>query len=175
VFEVFDPRAAVHPGVVAAGGLHGGRELEQPVVARFHLRLHQEVQDAVDLLGQNAEQADLRLHDDRLLPVLSVVVHPHALDAEEPAGVVREVAGARFHGPAVHLGEGDPAHLEAVRPAASGEPRREVLGAQAGPGGDRGQGPGESLRQAGVRAGGQRRGGHRTLHSQAARPSRYSP
>ena len=57
----------VHASVVAEGGLDGRRELHTADVARLLLRLEAEVQHPADPPGQDAEDADLGLLDDRLV------------------------------------------------------------------------------------------------------------
>lgn len=160
VLEVADGRTTVCLGVVAAGRLHGRRQLHRVDVAGLHLGLHQEVQDAAELPDQDAQGADLGLDDDR--PGIArggavAVLGAQPLDGEEPAAAVAQVPGAGLAVPLVEGVEGDPGDLE-VACAALGVPGAEVaerevrtvLG---------GEGEHEALCEGGCAAAGQRAGG----------------
>jgi hypothetical protein len=150
VLEVLHVGTPMHAGVVAVRGLHGRRELQQVRIARLHLGLHQEVQYAVELLGQDAEDPHLGLHDDRLLPLAAADHDVQPLHAEEPPAAVHEVAAVRFERPALDLRERHPLDGEAVRLAAPGEPGVEVLGPHARAGRDGPPGTREPCGQPGV-------------------------
>ncbi|CAM5531453.1 hypothetical protein SVIOM74S_02581 [Streptomyces violarus] len=94
VLQVRDGLAAVHPRVVAAGGLDRRGELESAGVARLELGLDEAVQDPVALLHQEAEDAHLGLVHDRLGPAWhggARDVHVQSLDAENLPGVMGDV------------------------------------------------------------------------------------
>ena len=64
------------------------------------------MQHAIALLRQDAEIADLRLIDDRLLPtgqVGPVGLHMDTFDRKEFAAVVHDAAGVRLNAPVTHL------------------------------------------------------------------------
>ena len=121
--------AAVHARVVAARRLDRRRQLDQVDVARLHLGLEQKVQHPVEALGQDAEDADLGLVDDRLLEAEgSGEVAPGAdpLHPEEVPGFVRQVTRVRLEAPSSQRRERDPFDVAPllpaplVQPAASG-------------------------------------------------------
>ncbi len=129
VLHIADGRAAVHARVVAARGLHGGRQLEQVRIPRLHLRLHQEMQDAVELFRQNSQDAHLGLPDDRLVPFREKSgrgTDMKPLDREEAPRTVHQISGTRGEVPALEVRERDLVHGECVLPVPPGEPLREI-------------------------------------------------
>ena len=142
--EVARALAAVHTRVVAARRLDRRRQLDQVDVARLHLGLEQEVQDAVEALGQDAEDADLGLVDDRLLEAEgSGEVAPGAdpLHPEEVPGFVRQVARVRLEAPSAQRRERDPFDVAPLRPAPLVQPA--AGGGDVGETAFRGQGRGQ--------------------------------
>ena len=120
--EVEIPRAlaAVHAGVVAPCRLDRRRQLNQIDVARLHLGLEQKVQDAIEALGQDAQDADLGLVDDRLLEAQGgreVAPGADSLHPEEVPGVVDQVTRVRLEAPSSQRRERDPFDVAPLRPA----------------------------------------------------------
>ncbi|KAF5032385.1 hypothetical protein DSECCO2_617840 [anaerobic digester metagenome] len=122
VFEVARGLPAVDAGIVAARGLDRGRELEHVDVAGLHLGLHEEVEHAVDLPGEQAQDAHLGLVDDGLVPGgdgAAAGLHADAFDGEEFSGAVSQAQGILEIGPLVEGGQ---------RHAPDREPVAAVLG-----------------------------------------------
>ena len=96
------------PHIVALGCLHRRRELHYIDVSGLHLRLHQKVPGSFDDFRQQAEDSDLRLHDNRLVPSLDpadIRRDVEALDREIATLGVNKVLRAAFKAPLVELAE----------------------------------------------------------------------
>ena len=110
IFIVQGQLPPVHLGVIAPGRLQRRRELHQVDIARLHFCLHEKVQHPVKPPGDDAQDADLGLADNRLLPgqLLRVIgVHRNAVDGEKFPRHVRQVAGDLVKGPVFERGERD--------------------------------------------------------------------
>src|ERR1051326_4595377 len=106
----------MHSGVVASGGLDRRRELQRVHIAWLHLRLHEAMRDAVELLDEDPENADFRLADDGLGPLgdrTVVAAYVQAGDAEELAAGMGEVPGS-VEPPVGQFAEGYRCDLEPV-------------------------------------------------------------
>ena len=139
--EVARALAAVHAGVVTPCRLDRRRQLNQVDVARLHLGLEQKVQDAIEALGQDAQDADLGLVDDRLLEAEGggeVAPGPDPLHAEEVPGFVRQVARVRLETPSPQVRERNPFDMAALRAAPLVQPA--ARGGDVGEAAFRGQG-----------------------------------
>ena len=129
ILQVGGTLPLVDAGVIALGGLEGGADLDTVHVAGFDLRLHQEVQDAVEFLGQDAQVTDFRLDDDRLVPgVYEPIVrfHMNALDTEEPPGDVTQIP-VFVQPPSFHVPEGNGLDGNANLPVPLLDPSQEVF------------------------------------------------
>ena len=77
------------------------------------------MQNAIEAFGQDAEDADLRLVDDRLLEVQrggEVAPGVDSLDPEEVPRLVRQVARIRLEAPPSQVRERDPLDVAPLRP-----------------------------------------------------------
>ncbi len=82
-------------GVIAARRLHCWRELHHVDIARFHFDLHEKIKDAVELFGQDSQNADFGLVDDRLRPLVDwakISFNPNPLDGEKLAARMNQVS-----------------------------------------------------------------------------------
>ena len=130
VVEVERLAAFVDLGVVAAGGLERRGELNVVDIARLDLGLQEKVQHAVDLPGEDPEEPDLGLVDDRLVPAAAravVLADTDALDGEELARLVAEVAGRGIEGPTGQAAEGGRSDADADLAVAPPEPGEDLI------------------------------------------------
>nr|BFE84758.1 hypothetical protein GCM10020093_073590 [Planobispora longispora] len=106
VLDVAGAPSPVHLGVVAGRRLDRGRQLHHVEVSGLHLGLHQEVQDAVEFLGDYPQDGDVPLHQNGLPPFSGVPVvrlDVQSRHAEESAAAVFQVPRVRGEVPAVRL------------------------------------------------------------------------
>ena len=85
----------MYSGIVALGGLKGGRYLHAIHVPWFYLRLHQTIENPVNLLCQDAQVPDLWLKYNGLSPVVVctiIGIHINADNGEETPGVMADAA-----------------------------------------------------------------------------------
>ena len=118
VFEVGGRGAAMHAREVAARRLDRRRQLHGVDVAGLDLGLHEEVPDAAEDARQDAEDADLGLVHDRLIPLADraeVGADANAFHGEEPARVVRQAQRRAAEAPSAELRKRHPrdAHVPA--------------------------------------------------------------
>ena len=102
------------------------------------------MQDAIKALGQDAQDADLGLVDDRLLEAErsgEVAPGPDPLHPEEVAGFVRQVTRVRLEAPSAQRRERDPFDVAPLRPAPLVQPT--ARGGDVGETAFRGQGRGQ--------------------------------
>ena len=82
--------------VIAARGLHCGRQLDRVDIAGLHFCLDEEMQNAGEGFLEESENADFGLIDDGLRPMFDgpeIRRDLDALDTKELAGLVPEVSG----------------------------------------------------------------------------------
>ncbi len=113
IFEIRGSFAFVGLRVVAVRCLQGRRNLYFIDVARLHFCLHQKITDAVKLPGDNAQYANFRLADNRLLPRRRVIsrLAVEAHNAEKFAAAVFQISSVSFEIPVVEFFKRDLFHF----------------------------------------------------------------
>ena len=114
--------------VVAAGRLDRRGELDATDCPGLGLGLHEELEDAVAAGDEEAEDPDLGLGDDRLLPASPVSVDIDPDDGEERSAPVSDLRFGRMCHPAGDIREVDDLRVRAALLGADGEPLVEPIG-----------------------------------------------